>query len=142
MTIGEALRLGSLTMKPFPGHFYHDGNDSGCALGMINNAVGGSRAKCHYQYREAFPEIHNTLVPYPCDCVGSMVVGGGCAWVPRTSVNNIEGMVCHLFNYHVCQTKDWTIDRLAEWLDQVYPHPVPAEALAEMEKAECVPVKR
>lgn len=132
MRVGEALMLGSTLLKPLAGQF-DDGEGSGCALGMIHKAVGGTRANYlpGLGLWAIFPWIAQRPAKLPCDCKGAKVMGSGCDMVSREHTEQtVSNVIVHLFNQHVCNNQDWSIERLADWIEQLdpTPHEVPADA--------------
>jgi hypothetical protein len=141
MRAAEAVRLGSLVVKPVAGKV-SDGKGGGCAIGMGNFALGGA-ADCR-QFEARYRWLDNTpQSDLPCDCVGDGLMESGCYTRNRDWVNsNYQSQMIHLFNYHVATVKDWTIDRLCEWLDSVDPTPREAQAAAPSQVSEAVEVTR
>jgi hypothetical protein len=129
MRFSEAIALGSMSLKPSAGKFLNRDRTEGCAMGMAYVGMG----------EVAYNKLQDQLftkhrAPMPCDCVGT-VMGGSCIyglrveWVGR--VHSVAQIIVHLFNYHVMTVKDWSMDKLIDWVRLVEP--------AEAEVAE-VPV--
>jgi hypothetical protein len=117
MRASEALLLGSTILKPIAGIFNNE-QGGGCAMGMIAAAYGGPwMANVPTWMLERRSDLR-----LPCGCKDEFVVGGGCFPVERTSMEaTVQGVVVHLFNYHVCMTGDWTIEKLADWISTMEP---------------------
>jgi hypothetical protein len=122
MKAAEALLLGSTTLKKIRGMFDTGPTgcfgppDSGCALGMINRAVGGRYNYTGYYVRE-FPWIRNRAsLPLPCEHHNDrMIMSGGGMVRPREDTVTWEHCIVHLFNQHVIDGS-WSIEMLADWL--------------------------
>lgn len=56
----------------------------------------------------------------------------------RAFTFSLSEWIVHVFNYHVMAVKDWTLDRLVQWVASVEPAE-PEEAVTEhaKEKTEC-----
>jgi len=145
MRLSEAIVLGSTVVKPKAGALRFSGEDSGCALGMAVIANGGTFRRIKRPLPETERRTLNVediwgpwilrRIGRPCDCGVHLVMGslrrkkiGGCRRMPFSALPRemrIKDVVAHLFDYHVMEKKDWTIDRLATWLRPLEP----AEAL-------------
>jgi hypothetical protein len=121
MRLSEAILLGSTVLTPKAGRQHFAENQAGCALGMAAIARGCS-------FRRVVSPVPSTdrrtlgtegiwghwvlqAVVRPCAC-----------WrfrVPREM--RIKDIIAHIFDYHVMQKKDWTLDRLAAWVETVEP---------------------
>jgi hypothetical protein len=134
MKASEHLLLGSTMVKQ-----WRAGDQSGCALGMIQ-AAGG--------YEQLARWINNTPVAVQaCDCTEDIVMGPACQDLDRRDLRHVGRTIMHVFNYHIMTKKDWTIERLADWLDAVdptlpaEPEPLPApDPAVPTEPMECDPV--
>src|ERR1700693_3845586 len=99
----EALLAGSKLLYPVRGQF-KDGLGGGCAYGMICEA--GFDYACSW----VFDPFGTKL---PCACTGPYIMGS-CAvpvlYDPTKYGGKVpmNAAVVHLFNWHVCTTKDWT----------------------------------
>lgn len=148
MRLSEAILLGSTVVKPKAGAVRFSGENAGCALGMAVIASGGTFEHA----RSPFPEIERrTLniediwgkwllwrVPRPCDCRGPLLVNRLrlkeiAAYIRHPLSDALprkmrtKDIVAHLFDYHVMEKRDWTLDRLTTWLQPLEPNE-PAEA--------------
>ena len=104
MRASEALILGSTILKPMRRTF-DTGDGHGCALGMMNRAVGGTAL--NMVYRRVFGWLHSSLQrEAPCGCHYR---------------SNVGSIVVHLFDNH--EKSEWTLERIADWLDSVDPTP-------------------
>ena len=123
MRLSEAILLGSTVVAPKAGGQYFSESKSGCALGMAAIARG-----CEYgPNRQAVP-----LPEQDQRAVGTEGVWGN--WVMREVVRpcdcwrfrvphemRIKDVIAHLFDYHVMAKKNWTLERLAAWVETVEP---------------------
>jgi len=124
MRASEALMLGSTLLKPLMGTWYQQdssGEEYGCAMGMIQAGLAGTAGGYSPL---AIPEWMR--YPWgrrlPCDCTGDYVTGSmGLMNSREVSEYTVQNTVVHLFNYHVMQKEDWTIERIADWLHSVEP---------------------
>jgi hypothetical protein len=148
MRLSEAILLGSTVVKPKAGALRFSAENAGCALGMAVIASGGTFEHA----RSPFPEIERrTLnvediwgiwllwrVYRPCNCRGPLVVNRLrlkeiVAYLrhplsdPLPRKMRIKDIVAHLFDYHVMEKRDWTLDRLTTWLRPLEPNE-PGEA--------------
>lgn len=126
MRASEALLLGSTMLKPLRGVF-DDGNDSGCALGMMNRAIGGNAEK--YRFETEFPWMMKTpRVHYPCGCFA------------HAGLRTVNVAVIHLFDFHYyCERpwlNSWTLEEIADWLGTVEPEE-PNETSTRESRSEC-----
>ncbi len=129
MRASEALMLGSMTVKPLRGHFYSSftpEGPKGCALGMISVARYGHERTHQVQTVDGgYPwMLDKRVVEFPCGCHESALVmgGGGMLVIPTSITCAVQTMIVHLFNQHVIDG-DWTIERLADWIESVDPTP-------------------
>lgn len=118
MKLSDAINLGSSLIKPLAGQFLNEASDSGCAFGMAYVASGRGALVC----QNAWPWIENVFrLPLPCGCNTShKLMWGGCSYmdIPSPGLSNV---IVHLFNYHVMTSKDWTLERLIDWVRSVEP---------------------
>jgi hypothetical protein len=112
MKLSDAILLGSTILTPQAGRQYSAETQSGCALGMAAIARGCTfhRVFCRFDDRD-----RRTLgvervwgnwvlqnVPRPCNCWS--------LWIPRKM--RIKDTIAHIFDYHVMQQRDWTLEQL------------------------------
>lgn len=117
MRAAEAIRLGSLVIKPVAGKFGDE--NGGCAIGMGNFALSKEGGCMHFV--DKYLTLFVSQIPsdfLPCGCPATFPTLEGCG-----GRFTISGTIIHLFDHHVVGAKDWTIDRLCEWLDSVDPTP-------------------
>lgn len=98
----------------------------GCAIGMV---VVGSNGEA------TLPDVDHDLVIWPekwqwiaeeypiapCTCMGVMAyVHTHGMWSPRQARSQYTVLDCiaHLFDYHVFHAKDWSFDKLVNWVRQ------------------------
>ena len=110
MRASEALILGSTILKPLPRTF-DDSNGYGCALGMINRALGGNNV--NRIYRTVFSWMPGTAVGHP---------------LHPMQHSNVENTIVSLFDNY-----GWSVTQIADWLETVDPTPreVPVEEKQE-----------
>ena len=120
MKLSEAILLGSTVLTPKAGGQHFPESQSGCALGMAAIARG-----CSFRTVKNFDERdRRTLgtegvwgdwvlekVVRPCDCWRF--------WIRREM--RIKDIITHLFDWHVMIKKNWTLERLVEWVETVEP---------------------
>jgi hypothetical protein len=148
MRLSEAILLGSTVVTPKAGALRFSGENAGCALGMAVIARGGTFRPTKHQFPVTERRTLNVEdmwgtwllrpVARPCDCRAPLTLNRLClkeftaylrhprsAALPREM--RIKDIVAHLFDYHVMEQRDWTLDRLATWLQPLEPSE-PAEA--------------
>jgi hypothetical protein len=142
MRLSEAILLGSTVVTPKAGALRFSGENAGCALGMAVIASGGTfhRAKRQFPLTERrtlnVEDIWGIWllrrVARPCDCRVPLTLNRLClkeisAYLrhPRSAAlppeMRIKDLVAHLFDYHVMEERDWTLDRLSAWLQPLEP---------------------
>ncbi len=142
MRLSEAILLGSTIVTPKAGALRFSGENAGCALGMAVIASGGTFRR---QKRDIAASERRTLnvedlwgawllgvVARPCDCRVPLTLSRLrfkeiTAYLrhPRSAAlpleMRIKDIVAHLFDYHVMEARNWTLDRLATWLQPLEP---------------------
>jgi hypothetical protein len=116
MKLSESILLGSTMMAAKSGGQYFFETKAGCALGMAAIANG-----CTFR-RVAAPVNENERRTLGVEAVWGQwvlrVVRRPCAcWalrVPRKM--RIKDIIAHLFDFHVVEKKNWTLDQLACWV--------------------------
>lgn len=124
MRLSEAILLGSTVVAPKAGGQYFSASQSGCALGMAAIARGCEFETTRLPVPEQDRRTRGTEgvwgswvmreVARPCNC-----------WrfrVPHEM--RIKDVIAHLFDYHVMIKKNWTLERLAAWVETVEPNEV------------------
>jgi hypothetical protein len=136
MRLSDGMLLGSVVLKPRRGLLITNDGNHGCALGMALVAAGetvktigpvvedivlmenldtGKVEKINFGFqdytllRKYWPWILNTTANRPCTCFY------------RDKFNGYQEIITHLFDYHVMKIKDWTFDRLVDWVRSVEP---------------------
>jgi len=116
MKLSEAILLGSTMLAAKPGGQYFSETKSGCALGMAAIARGcsfhGVTRPINENERRTLgaegvwgPWVLN-VVRRPCAC-----------WVLRAPRKmRIKDIIAHLFDFHVMNKKNWTLDQLVAWV--------------------------
>lgn len=121
MRLSEAILLGSTVVTSKTGKLISHDASTGCALGMA--AIAGG-CTVHSVSGPIPPSERRTLgtedvwgrwvlatVECPCECSPSQI--------PLEM--RIKDIVAHVFDLHVMQRKDWTLDRLASWVEKLEP---------------------
>jgi len=121
MKLSEAILLGSTVLAPKAGGQFFSETQQGCALGMAAVARG-----CTFRtvMRPIDDRERRTLgvegiwgswllqrMERPCDCWR--------IWIRRKM--RIKDIITHLFDYHVMDKRDWSIEQLAAWVKSVEP---------------------
>ena len=120
MKLSDAILLGSTLLAPQAGRQYSAETQSGCALGMAAIATG-----CTYRKVAAMPTSDRRtlgveqvwgkwtldLVRRPCKCFF--------LFVPRKM--RVKDVIAHLFDHHVVNKKNWTLEQLVDWVRTVEP---------------------
>jgi hypothetical protein len=95
------------------------------------------------QYGSMLQRSREHRVELPCGCVprgeDTVLMMNGGQWTRTSSVQPLAFAIVHLFNYHVMTVRDWTLQRLIDWVGSVEP-PDPyeiAEPVAEPAEAVC-----
>src|SRR5215475_6788280 len=124
MKLSEAILLGSSILTPRAGRQHFAETQEGCALGMAAVARG-----CTFRtWTKPFDERdRRTLgvegvwgnwvldeVERPCDCWR--------IWIRRKM--RIKDIVAHLFDYHIMNKRNWTLEQLVKWVETVEPKKV------------------
>src|SRR5215472_1110964 len=121
MKLSEAILLGSTVLAPRAGRQHFSETQEGCALGMAAVARG---CTFHTVSRPIDDKDRRTLgvegvwgdwvlkeVERPCDCWR--------IWMRRKM--RIKDIIAHLFDYHLMDKRNWTMERLAAWVETVEP---------------------
>jgi len=127
MKLSEAILLGSSMLAPRAGGQHFAETQEGCALGMAAVARGctfsPARGPVAVTERRTlgvegvWGEWVLKLEERPCDC-----------WrirVPRQM--RIKDIIAHLFDRHVMEKKNWTMERLVSWVQTVEPAEVQSD---------------
>ncbi len=138
MKLSKAVLNGSVTVKPKPGTHYDLKDNSGCAIGMAVIGAGGSWVP-HKPGEPRF-ERHAALLWWPwtaniarCPCrcrffpkIGAGLLSAGGmrslwkAWFGPHEIP-VREIITHLFDRHVFEKYDWTLERLTQWIASVEP---------------------
>jgi hypothetical protein len=113
MRLSDAIALGRTMIKATPGRVWHS-DDTGCAWGMALKAAG--LLEKYYDH----PPVIGTLsvdIPLPWQWVKKSL----CAPCPCKYASSVAGVIVHLFDWHVFEKKDWTLDQLIDWVRSVEP---------------------
>jgi hypothetical protein len=127
MRLSEAILLGSTVLAPKAGGQHFSETQQGCALGMAAVARG-----CTFRtvIRPIDDRERRTLgvegvwgdwvlesEERPCDCWR--------IWIRRKMP--IKGVIAHLFDYHIMDKRNWTLEQLVAWVKTVEPQEVQPE---------------
>jgi hypothetical protein len=135
--LSEAILIGSTVVSARPGNQYNMKEKTGCAIGMAILGAGGSFARPTsgpgLRYRSEGLEWWSwtsNLERRPCRCwivpevqVQLIEEGRVWAWIRSfwTRKMAVKDIITHLFDRHVFGKRDWTIERLAQWVASVEP---------------------
>lgn len=119
MRLSDAILLGSTILTPCAGRMYSAETQSGCALGMAAIARGCTFRRVFGRFDDRDRRtrgVENVFgywllynISRPCNCAS--------LWVPRKM--RIKDVITHIFDYHVMEQKDWTLERLVRWVKRV-----------------------
>lgn len=118
MRFAEKLMLGS-TLIPWERLTPGEPGGPGCAMGMVQEAAGSKAVMQDGQRRLPSGDwLWCQKALSPCVCLHSEDIR-----------QHIGFIVTHLFDEHVhpARRHDWTIERLADWVDQFEPREHPQE---------------
>lgn len=130
MQLWQEISLGRMLLKPVPGTT-DDGEGGGCAFGMAD-AAAGNRLTAE---RHPWAVKNHNFTTLPCDCKSVHVIGAAMFEILRAEHTNYASAIVHIFNYHVCTVKDWTMDQLIDFVKRVEP-PEPSSPIGETGRAE------
>jgi len=124
MKLSEAILLGSTVMAPRAGGQHFSETQEGCALGMAAVARGctfrpvrgpvDDRERRTLGVEGVWGNWVLEQVDRPCNCWR--------IWIRRRM--RIKEVIAHLFDYHVMDKKNWTLEQLAAWVETVEPQRV------------------
>jgi len=116
MKLSEAILLGSTVLAAKPGRQYFPGTEAGCALGMAAIANGCrfrrvTQAVAREEVRTLGAEgvwgkLVLRVVMRPCEC----------SPLRLSREMRIKDIIAHIFDRHVVQKKNWTLDELVAWV--------------------------
>ena len=128
MKLREAILLGSTVMSAKAGRQYFSESEAGCALGMAAIAKGCSFR--HVSGPVAKDDVRTLgaegvwgswvlrVVKRPCECWALRV--------PRDM--RIKDIIAHLFDRHIVEKKNWTLDQLVAWVQTWEPEEISSTA--------------
>jgi hypothetical protein len=121
MKLSEAILLGSTLVTSQAGQLRFSETDSGCALGMAAAANGCTFRPTSRPLAENDRRTLNSediwgnwllrVVICPCGC--------GDFQVPRAL--RIKDIIAHLFDHHMMERRNWTLDQLVAWVEMWEP---------------------
>ena len=133
MKLSEAILLGSTVVTSQAGQLNFSETGSGCALGIAAAANGCTFGPASRPIAEKDRRTLNSediwgnwllrFVMRPCGCWDFQV--------PREM--RIKDVIAHLFDHHIMERKNWTLDQLVAWVEMWEPkddrsrHPTPQE---------------
>jgi hypothetical protein len=123
MRLSDAIALGRTLKKPVRG-MMGIGTNHGCALGMADAGVGGAKFGNEFATELCTWPWLSGNTRLPCGCRSR-----------RGFSSNHAGIIAHLFDEHVFEKEDWTLDQLIDWVRSVEPAEENCEA-RETETAE------
>lgn len=149
MKLSEAILLGSTIVTPKAGALSFSSENAGCALGMAVIARGCTFVPAQRQIPVKDLRTMNVediwgpwlvrVAMRPCDCRVPVTLGRlrlkevvaalfdrGSTALPREM--RVKDIVAHLFDYHVMEKRDWTLDQLVAWLERFEPLEPPQNA--------------
>jgi hypothetical protein len=150
MKLSEAILLGSTVVTPKAGALQFGSESAGCALGMAVIGCGGSFVRGRRRVRMEDRRTLNVesifgiwllrVVMRPCDCreyltfrdlrikkIAEYFFSPGPA-MPRAM--RVKDIIAHLFDYHVMEKKNWTLDQLAAWVATFEPSELAQSTMA------------
>lgn len=121
MKLSEAILLGSTVVSAEAGKLYSAESSSGCALGMAAIAQGctfvprdrplDEKDRRTVNIEEIWGNWLLRMVMRPCECPVKAV--------PRAM--RTKDVITHLFDSHVMEKRNWTLDDLAKWVEMWEP---------------------
>lgn len=133
MRLSEAIVLGSTVVHARAGSVRFSRTEEGCALGMAAIAVGCTFVGPLRQIpvkdlrtvniEAVFGPWLLRVVMRPCECQHEF---------PREM--RIKDIIAHLFDFHVMEKKNWTLDQLVEWVQRWEPAEPALETTSEVYK--------
>lgn len=115
MKISTAMNLGSSMIFPIAGQHLNVDRTGGCAWGMVNVAAPG-------EYENMLNmRAHRVYLRLPCGCKGNIMGAGMKSIYYPDGKLNLTYAIVHLFNDHVMTRKDWSMEKLIDWVASVEP---------------------
>jgi hypothetical protein len=126
MRLSEAIVLGSTVVHPRAGGLRFSRTNEGCALGMAAIAAGCTFSRAPRQIpvkdlrtvniETVFGPWLIRVVMRPCECQREF---------PREM--RIKDVIAHLFDFHVMEKQNWSVDQLVEWVQRWEPREIDHE---------------
>lgn len=113
MRLSDAIALGRTLIKSQPGTVWDERDASGCAWGMAFAATGN-----HY-----CDNIGLKLLGWHWSRMKTVCMSCSC-FQPDTTFLYVDNAIAHLFDKHVYEKCDWTLDQLIDWVRSVEPRGV------------------
>lgn len=113
MRLSDAIATGRVLVE------HKGGNIAGCAIGMALASGGGA----DYMFQGLGDMWHWTIqavVDRPCGNCGGFFNNDDGMMVMHGA--GFSGALAHMFDVHVMQEKDWTLDQLIDWVRSVEPN--------------------
>jgi hypothetical protein len=120
MRLSEAILLGSTVVSSRAGGLRFARTNEGCALGMAAIAAGCTFGRPIRQIPVKDLRTGNVesifgpwllrVVMRPCECQAEL----------RRDMR-IKDIIAHLFDVHIVEKKDWTLDQLVHWVERWEP---------------------
>jgi len=114
MRISTGIALGSTMIKPLAGRHLNEDRSAGCAWGMVSMATPNEADRL-------INEGMDIKIMLPCGCKGNIIGSGLCLVNRPDGTDTLTMGIVHLFNDHVMTKKDWTMERLIDWVRTVEP---------------------
>jgi hypothetical protein len=121
MKLSEAILLGSTVIAPRAGGQHFSETQQGCALGMAAVARGCTfrtitspvdhRERRTLGVEGVWGDWVLEQMERPCDCWR--------IWIRRKM--RIKDIIAHLFDYHIMDKGNWTLEQLVGWVETVEP---------------------
>jgi len=140
--LSEAILLGSTVVTPKAGALRFSGENAGCALGMAAVASGCTFTRPLRQIpvkdlrtvniEDIYGPWLLRMVICPCGCSPASTVDRTLmqrlfpslsrpAEAPQPIEMRIKDVIAHLFDQHVMQKRDWSLDQLVAWVERWEP---------------------
>lgn len=134
MKLSEAILLGSTVVSSRAGGLRFARTNEGCALGMAAIAAGCTFGRPIRQIPVKDLRTGNVesifgpwllrVVMRPCECQAEL----------RRDMR-IKDIIAHLFDVHLMEKKDWTLDQLVHWVERWEPGKSAPHIASEVDQA-------
>jgi len=124
MKLSDAIALGRTLA--FPWERGRRGEDRKCALMLAGLAANGNSSDWLTNLPFLKAGFDGLKLATPCNCNGEG------EWPCPSGNGSVPRVVMHMFNHHVAELGDWTLDRLIDWVRSVEPDESASEAAEEL----------